>query len=131
MLIRAPVKSSFRVYFPDEIRRRRLSHLHYTQSICLGKRLCVILILFGNVVSSLQSLQLYHHGPLLQLVAFFIALNCTAFFNGSNSSLMSWLLNPFKLQCSKDYKHSSVPKRNFDNGFRVAMGSGPLGFLNK
>ena len=81
MLIRAPVKSSFRVYFPDEIRRRRLSHLHYTQSICLGKRLCVILILFGNVVSSLQSLQLYHHGPLLQLVAFFIALHCTAFFN--------------------------------------------------
>ena len=81
MLIRAPVKSSFRVYFPDEIRRRRLSHLHYTQSICLGKRLCVILILFGNVVSSLQSLQLYHHGPLLQLVAFFIALHCTAFVN--------------------------------------------------
>ena len=40
--------------------------------------------------------------------------------------LMSWLLNPFKLQCSKDYKHSSVPKRNFDNGFRVAMGSGPF-----
>ena len=39
---------------------------------------------------------------------------------------MSWLLNPFKLQCSKDYKHSSVPKRNFDNGFRVAMGSGPF-----
>ena len=81
MLIRAPVKRSFRVYFPDEIRRRRLSHLHYTQSLCLGKRLCVILILFGNVVSSLQSLQLYHHGPLLQLVAFFIALHCTAFFN--------------------------------------------------
>ena len=43
---------------------------------------------------------------------------------------MSWLLNPFKLQCSKDYKHSSVPKRNFDNGFRVAMGSGPFHFIS-
>ena len=39
---------------------------------------------------------------------------------------MSWLLNPFKLQCSKDYKHSSVPKRNFDNGFSFAFGSQPF-----
>ena len=131
MLIRAPVKSSFRVYFPDEIRRRRLSHLHYTQSICRGKRLCVILILFGNVVSSLQSL--HAALPPWATASDGCFLHCTAlhcFFHcPSNSSLMSWLLNPFNLQCSKDYKHSSVPKRNFDNGFRVAMGSGPFQYI--
>ena len=40
--------------------------------------------------------------------------------------MMSWLLNPFNLQCSKDHKHSSVPKRNFDNGFSFAFGSQPF-----
>jgi len=51
-----------------------------------GGRTCVILILFGNVVSSLQSLQLYHHGPLRELVAFFIALHLRRTHH--------WLLNP-------------------------------------